>query len=106
MVENSTPRPGFIELPTRDLAVGRAFYLGVFGWDMTSFGPSYACTMTGDVDVGLQADASEATHAPLPVIERRKEDGTIEKVIVVDPEYVRQQVAGIVKNQDLSRYIL
>ena len=49
---------------------------------------------------------SESTTAPLPVIERRKEDGTSEKVIVVDPEYVRQQVAGIVKNQDLSRYIL
>jgi ATP-dependent HslUV protease ATP-binding subunit HslU len=43
---------------------------------------------------------------PLPVIERRKDDGTIEKVIVVDPEYVRQQVASIVKDQDLSRYIL
>jgi ATP-dependent HslUV protease ATP-binding subunit HslU len=43
---------------------------------------------------------------PLPVIERRKEDGTVEKVIVVDPEYVRQQVASIVKDQDLSRYIL
>jgi ATP-dependent HslUV protease ATP-binding subunit HslU len=27
-------------------------------------------------------------------------------VIVVDPEYVRQQVASIVKDQDLSRYIL
>ncbi len=49
---------------------------------------------------------SETTFAPLPVFERRKEDGTTEKVIVVDPEYVRQQVAGIVKNQDLSRYIL
>jgi ATP-dependent HslUV protease ATP-binding subunit HslU len=49
---------------------------------------------------------SETASAPLPVIERRKEDGTIEKVVVVDPEYVRQQVAGIVKNQDLSRYIL
>ena len=49
---------------------------------------------------------SDTVSAPLPVIERRKEDGTIEKVIVVDPEYVRQQVAGIVKNQDLSRYIL
>jgi ATP-dependent HslUV protease ATP-binding subunit HslU len=47
-----------------------------------------------------------AAGAPLPVIERRKDDGTIEKVIVIDPEYVRQQVAGIVKNQDLSRYIL
>jgi ATP-dependent HslUV protease ATP-binding subunit HslU len=43
---------------------------------------------------------------PLPVIERRKEDGTVEKVIVVDPEYVRQQVASIVKDHDLSRYIL
>jgi ATP-dependent HslUV protease ATP-binding subunit HslU len=43
---------------------------------------------------------------PLPVIERKKDDGTVEKVIVVDPEYVRQQVAEIVKDQDLSRYIL
>ncbi len=42
---------------------------------------------------------------PLPVIERQTPTG-IEKVIVVDPEYVRQQVASIVKDQDLSRYIL
>ena len=42
---------------------------------------------------------------PLPVIERQTATG-IEKVIVVDPEYVRQQVASIVKDQDLSRYIL
>jgi ATP-dependent HslUV protease ATP-binding subunit HslU len=51
------------------------------------------------------------SSAPLPVIERRKEtvpglEQEYEKVIVVDAEYVRQQVAGIVKNQDLSRYIL
>ncbi len=42
---------------------------------------------------------------PLPVIERQTAAG-VEKVIVVDPEYVRQQVASIVKDQDLSRYIL
>ena len=30
----------------------------------------------------------------------------VEKVVTVDAEYVRQQVASIVKNQDLSRYIL
>ncbi|HEY6412883.1 MAG TPA: ATP-dependent protease ATPase subunit HslU [Edaphobacter sp.] len=42
---------------------------------------------------------------PLPVIERLTASG-VEKVIVVDPEYVRQQVASIVKDQDLSRYIL
>jgi predicted enzyme related to lactoylglutathione lyase len=36
---------------------------------MTDFGPTYSCTMTGDVDLGLQADAKEATRAPLPVIQ-------------------------------------
>ncbi len=59
--------------------------------------------------IGVSAPLGEpsgAETAPLPVIERRKEDGTVEKVVVVDPEYVRQQVAGIVKSQDLSRYIL
>ena len=34
----------------------------------TDFGPSYSCTLTGDVDLGLQADAGEATSAPLAVI--------------------------------------
>ena len=51
-------------------------------------------------------DNPAGNAAPLPVIERQKEDGSREKVIVVDPEYVRQQVRDIVKNQDLSRYIL
>jgi ATP-dependent HslUV protease ATP-binding subunit HslU len=47
----------------------------------------------------------QASSPPLPVIERQTATG-VEKVIVVDPEYVRQQVASIVKDQDLSRYIL
>ena len=46
-----------------------------------------------------------ANQSPLPVIERRTGE-LVEKVVVVDAEYVRQQVASIVKNQDLSRYIL
>lgn len=61
-------RPSFIELPARDIAASSAFYARAFGWDLTRFGPSYACTMTGGVDVGLQGDAAEATRAPLPVI--------------------------------------
>jgi len=51
------------------------------------------------------AAVGEGTTAPLPVIERETANG-IEKVMVIDPEYVRQMVASIVKNQDLSRYIL
>jgi ATP-dependent HslUV protease ATP-binding subunit HslU len=51
------------------------------------------------------AAVGEGTAAPLPMIERQTANGT-EKVMVIDPEYVRQMVADIVKNQDLSRYIL
>jgi predicted enzyme related to lactoylglutathione lyase len=62
------PRVMFVELPSADIGAGASFYAEVFGWALTGFGPSYACTMTGDVDVGLQADMAEATGAPLPVI--------------------------------------
>jgi len=33
-------------------------------------------------------------------------EATTERVLIVDRAYVEKQVAGIVKNQDLSRYIL
>jgi predicted enzyme related to lactoylglutathione lyase len=36
---------------------------------MTDFGTTYSCTMTGDVDLGLQADAKESSRAPLAVIQ-------------------------------------
>lgn len=61
-------RINFIELPSKDLAADKSFYEAVFGWTLTGFGPSYACTLSGDVDVGLQADPAEATQAPLAVI--------------------------------------
>ena len=64
----STPRINFVELPARDLPAAKAFYSQVFGWSLTDFGPTYACTLTGDVDLGLQGDATEATAAPLAVI--------------------------------------
>ncbi|MBX7105212.1 MAG: VOC family protein [Gemmataceae bacterium] len=74
-------RPNFIELPTKDLAASWAFYEKAFGMAMTEFGPTYACTMTGDVDIGLQADAEEATAAPLPVIEVNDLEATLATVI-------------------------
>jgi ATP-dependent HslUV protease ATP-binding subunit HslU len=43
----------------------------------------------------------------LPTLHERTNDkGATEKVLTVTREYVQQQVASIVKNQDLSRYIL
>jgi ATP-dependent HslUV protease ATP-binding subunit HslU len=59
----------------------------------------------------VKASAAGTVVEGVPVLierEIRKESGeTIsERVLVVDREYVQKQVAGIVKNQDLSRYIL
>jgi predicted enzyme related to lactoylglutathione lyase len=62
-------RLNYVELPVRDVASAKAFYEAAFGWALTDFGPTYASTLTGDTDVGLQGDAAEATAAPLPVIQ-------------------------------------
>jgi ATP-dependent HslUV protease ATP-binding subunit HslU len=49
----------------------------------------------------------EAKQPNLPTLHERANDkGATDKVLTVTREYVQQQVASIVKNQDLSRYIL
>ena len=58
----------FVELPVSNLVSTRSFYADAFGLAFSDFGPSYSCTLTADVDLGLQADASEATSAPLTVL--------------------------------------
>jgi hypothetical protein len=62
-------RLNYVELPVGDVAAAKAFYESAFGWSLTAFGPTYAATLTGDTDLGLQGDPGEATKAPLPVIE-------------------------------------
>jgi uncharacterized protein len=64
-------RLDYVELPTHDLARSHAFYEKAFGWTLASYGPTYSATTTSDVDIGLQADRSEATQAPLPIIQVR-----------------------------------
>jgi ATP-dependent HslUV protease ATP-binding subunit HslU len=59
----------------------------------------------------VKAAAAGTVAEGVPVlVEREVENGkgekTMERVLVVDKAYVEKQVAGIVKNQDLSRYIL
>jgi ATP-dependent HslUV protease ATP-binding subunit HslU len=51
------------------------------------------------------AASAAGPSSTLPLIEREGKDG-MEKVALIDPEYVRKQVASIVKDQDLARYIL
>jgi ATP-dependent HslUV protease ATP-binding subunit HslU len=58
----------------------------------------------GVVDLLASIPDNGAT-VPVPVVERHTEKG-IERVVIIDPAYVQQMVAAIVKDQDLSRYIL
>ena len=56
---------------------------------MTEFAPTYAATLTGDTDIGLQADATEATKAPLPVIEVDDLEGALDAVTKAGGQIVR-----------------
>jgi predicted enzyme related to lactoylglutathione lyase len=62
-------RIDYVELPSVTAhELTRAFYARAFGWEFTDFGPDYAATTSGDVDLGLNGQPSEALAAPLPVI--------------------------------------
>ncbi len=61
-------RLSYLELPVADVERAKVFYATAFGSAFTDFGPTYASTMTGTGDVGLQADLFEQTAALLPVV--------------------------------------
>ena len=61
-------RLDYVELPVVATAASKRFFEAAFGWSMTDFGPSYAASTTGDTDLGLQADGTEASAAPLPIV--------------------------------------
>ena len=62
-------RINYLELPVATTEAAKSFYSGAFGWAFTDFGPTYAATVTGDSDLGFQADPAQQTAALLPVIE-------------------------------------
>jgi predicted enzyme related to lactoylglutathione lyase len=75
------PRLNYVELTAFDVPAAKHFYETAFGWTMTSFGPSYAATMTGDTDIGIQGDSAEAIGAPLPVIDVDDLEAALEAVL-------------------------
>ena len=73
-------RLNYVELPVRDVPGLKTFYADVFGWQFTDYGPDYAATTTGDVDLGLNGDASQGTAQLLPVIEVEDLEATLAEV--------------------------
>jgi ATP-dependent HslUV protease ATP-binding subunit HslU len=62
-------------------------------------------TPEGEQAAALSEAIKSESTTPLPYAERMTASGP-EKVFTITPEYVTQMVATIVKDQDLSRYIL
>src|SRR5665213_979637 len=58
-----------------------------------------------EAQAALSETIKKESSTPLPYQERMTASGP-EKVFLIDDEYVKQMVASIVKDQDLSRYIL
>jgi predicted enzyme related to lactoylglutathione lyase len=82
-------RLNYVELPVQDIAAARGFYESAFGWKLTEFGPTYAATVSGDTNIGLDADKTEQTRAPLPVIEVGNLEATLGAVRAAGGEIVR-----------------
>lgn len=61
-------RLNYLELPTADLAVSRAFYAAAFAWTFADYGPDYTATTTGDTDLGIDGGTDRVLQ-PLPVVE-------------------------------------
>lgn len=79
----------FVELPSRRLAEDTAFYEAAFGMAITSFGPTYACTMLGAGDLGLQGDPDEAPKMPLAVIDVDDLEATLAAVQAAGAEITK-----------------
>ncbi|MET0310294.1 MAG: VOC family protein, partial [Sphingomonas sp.] len=75
-------RISYVELPVKNVAGVRDFYVQAFGWAFTDFGPDYAATMTGDTDLGLNGDGEQATATILPLVEVKEDlEGALAKVV-------------------------
>ncbi|MGA8041473.1 MAG: ATP-dependent protease ATPase subunit HslU [Terracidiphilus sp.] len=74
--------------------------------DVSFLAPDVARRTTDEKQAAaLSAAIREEAAAPLPFTERMTASGP-EKMFLITAEYVREMVATIVKDQDLSRYIL
>ena len=74
--------------------------------DVSFLAPDVARRTPDEEQAAIISEAIKAeSSTPLPYLERMTASGP-EKVFLIDDAYVKQMVASVVKDQDLSRYIL
>jgi len=61
-------RIDYIELPATDIAKTKTFYIQVFGWKFTDYGPDYTSFEDGRIAGGFTTDGKVTPGGPLIVI--------------------------------------
>ena len=61
-------RMDYIEFPAADISKTKAFYMNVFGWKFTDYGPEYASFEDGRLSGGFRKEPSVRRGGPLVVI--------------------------------------
>ena len=79
--DETTGRLSYVEFCVPTIGKAKAFYQEAFGWNLVDFGPTYAATVSGDVDVGLQADNPDGAKPPLPVIQVGNLEASLDRAL-------------------------
>jgi predicted enzyme related to lactoylglutathione lyase len=81
-------RISYVELPVKGTGPVRDFYAQAFGWGFTDFGPDYAATTGGDVDLGLNGSDDQPIDAVLVLVEVQDLEASLAKVEAAGGEVV------------------
>jgi len=79
-------RISYVEMPVQAVGEARDFYANAFGWSFTDFGPDYAATTSGDVDVGLNGSTDHAIAQLLPIVEVQDLEAALDRVVAAGGE--------------------
>jgi len=77
-------RLSYVEFSVPAIGQSKAFYQEAFGWHHVDFGPTYAATVSGDVDIGLQADNPDGAKPPLPVIQVGNLEASLDRTLAAE----------------------
>gem|GEM_PF-283134 len=56
-----TGKIDYVEMPSRDIAVTKAFFTAAFGWSFVDYGPAYVAIEEAGIDGGFYASDTVAT---------------------------------------------
>jgi uncharacterized protein len=81
-------RISYVELPTGQVGETRDFYAKAFDWTFADFGPTYAATTGGDVDLGIDGSDDRTITQLLPIIEVQDLEAALDRVTAAGGEVI------------------